>query len=57
MGPVISFATSGVKRLRIQNREDGLAIDQIVLSPAAYLDRSPGALKDDTTILPEDDGT
>jgi hypothetical protein len=57
MGPVISFATSGVKTLRIQNREDGLAIDQIVLSPAAYLDRSPGALKDDTTILPEDDGT
>ena len=28
-----------------------------VLSPAAYLDRSPGALKDDTTILADDDGT
>jgi hypothetical protein len=55
-GAVISFATGGLKTVRIQNREDGLAIDQIVLSPAAYLDGSPGALKDDATILAEDDG-
>ena len=50
-GPLIYFATSGVQRLRIQTREDGLSIDQIVLSPSRYLTASPGALKNDTTIL------
>ena len=34
-------------------REDGLSIDQIVLSPTTYLFNSPGALKNDTTILPK----
>ena len=53
MGPVIYFATSGPQTLRVQTREDGLSIDQIVLSPSAYLTTSPGALKRDTTILPE----
>jgi phosphatidylserine/phosphatidylglycerophosphate/cardiolipin synthase-like enzyme len=51
LGPEIYFAATGSHTLRIQNREDGLAIDQVVLSPATYLDRSPGALKDDATIL------
>ena len=51
MGPLISFSTSGTHTIRIQPREDGLAIDQIVLSPSTYLNQSPGALKDDTTIL------
>jgi hypothetical protein len=40
-----------MQTLRIQPREDGLTIDQIVLSPAQYLNASPGALKDDTTII------
>jgi hypothetical protein len=51
-GPLIYFANSGPQRLRIQTREDGLSIDQIVLSPSRYLTASPGALKNDTTILP-----
>jgi hypothetical protein len=38
--------------VRVQTREDGLSIDQIVLSPATYLATAPGALKNDTTILP-----
>ena len=50
-GPLIYFASSGVQRLRIQTREDGLSIDQIVLSPGRYLTASPGALKNDNTIL------
>lgn len=33
--------------LRIEVREDGLSIDQIVLSPAQYLTASPGAAKND----------
>ena len=50
-GPLIYFATSGVQRLRVQTREDGLSIDQIVLSPSRYFTQSPGKLKNDNTIL------
>ena len=50
-GPLVYFQTTGTHRIRIQPREDGLSIDQIVLSPTTYRDRSPGALKNDTTIL------
>jgi hypothetical protein len=53
LGPVIYFAKTGPQRIRIQTREDGFSIDQIVLSPSAYLTNAPGALKQDTTILPE----
>ena len=52
MGPDIYFAAAGTQRLRVQTREDGFSIDQIVLSPSAHLQSSPGALKNDTTILP-----
>jgi hypothetical protein len=50
-GPLVFFATSGTHTLRIQVREDGLSIDQIVLSPQQFLTTSPGMLKNDTTIL------
>jgi hypothetical protein len=33
-------------------REDGLAIDQIVLSALMYAASAPGANRNDTTILP-----
>ena len=56
-GPQIYFAVSGSHTLRIQNREDGLAIDQILLSPGTYLNRPPGTLKGDATILPESGGS
>ena len=56
MGPLIRFATSGVQTLRIQGREDGISIDQIVLSPVEYLDASPGQTKNDATILAERTG-
>ena len=56
MGPVIYFANTGPQRLRVQVREDGLRIDQIVLSPQNYLNSAPGTLKNDTTILPERSG-
>ena len=51
MGPLLYFATSGTQRLRVQPREDGLSIDQIVLSPTTFASASPGALKNDSTIL------
>jgi hypothetical protein len=43
---------AGVQTIRIQRREDGISIDQIVLSRVTYLARSPGATKNDATILP-----
>src|SRR4029079_6906558 len=33
LGPLVYFANSGTHTLRIQVREDGLSIDQVVLSP------------------------
>ncbi|MBI3652029.1 MAG: hypothetical protein HY231_13495 [Acidobacteria bacterium] len=51
LGPVIYFQTSGTQSLRVQAREDGFSIDQIVLSPQTYLNSAPGAAKNDATIL------
>ncbi|MEP6592957.1 MAG: hypothetical protein ABJC51_04655 [Acidobacteriota bacterium] len=52
LGPLVYFATSGLQRIRVQVREDGLGIDQIVLSPQTYLRLPPGGPKNDQTILP-----
>jgi phosphatidylserine/phosphatidylglycerophosphate/cardiolipin synthase-like enzyme len=57
MGPAIYFATTGPQTLRIQAREDGLSIDQIILSPEKFLSTSPGALKNDTMIYPATQGS
>jgi hypothetical protein len=51
LGPVVVFAAAGPQTIRIQTREDGFRIDQVVLSAEQYLNTSPGALKNDTTIL------
>jgi hypothetical protein len=50
-GPNIYFAQSGPQTLRVQVREDGFSIDQIVLSADKYLSAAPGALKNDATML------
>ena len=55
LGPLVYFATTGTHRLRVQTREDGIGIDQIVLSPARYLSSAPGALKNDGTLLSSTD--
>jgi hypothetical protein len=52
MGPLVYFATTGAQRIRIQTREDGLSIDQIVLSAGRYLNSAPGTTKNDTVIVP-----
>lgn len=57
LGPAIYFDTTGSQTLRIQNREDGLSIDQIILSPSQFLNTSPGALKNDTTIYAATQGS
>jgi hypothetical protein len=50
-GPLVYFVNTGVHRIRVQTREDGLSIDQIVLSPRTYLDKAPGAATNDSTIV------
>jgi hypothetical protein len=52
LGTPIYFQTSGLQTLRLQQREDGVSIDQIVLSAVTYVAKAPGALEDDTVILP-----
>ena len=52
LGPAIFFQSAGTQTIRIQTREDGFSIDQIVLSPSTYLYNPPGALKNDSVILP-----
>jgi hypothetical protein len=51
MGPVVRFAADGPQTIRVQTREDGLSVDQIVLSAVAYVNTAPGPLKNDGTIL------
>jgi hypothetical protein len=48
----LSFATTGPQTIRVQVREDGLSLDQIVLSAGTYATAAPGAAKNDTTLLP-----
>jgi hypothetical protein len=53
----IYFNATGEHTLRIQQRQDGVLLDQIVLSAGTYYDTRPGILKNDTTIVPKTLGT
>jgi endonuclease/exonuclease/phosphatase family metal-dependent hydrolase len=44
LGPLVYFATTGTQTIRVQTREDGLSIDQIVLSPVKYLSAAPSGV-------------
>jgi endonuclease/exonuclease/phosphatase family metal-dependent hydrolase len=50
-GKAIYFHTTGTHTLRVQVREDGLSIDQIVLSPQTFLSNAPGKAVTDATVL------
>ena len=52
----VTFQTTGTQRLRIQTRQDGVRIDQIVISPQRFLTSAPGAARNDRTIV-RPDGT
>jgi hypothetical protein len=56
LGPLVYFAQNGAQTIRVQVREDGFSIDQIVLSPDTYVSEAPGALKSDNVILPRQGG-
>jgi hypothetical protein len=51
-GTTVRFPDGGPQFIRIQRREDGVSIDQIVLSSEKYLTARPGSAKNDQTILP-----
>lgn len=51
-GVMLRFPAGGWQQLRIQTREDGVSVDQVVLSSGMYLVARPGAARNDTTILP-----
>jgi endonuclease/exonuclease/phosphatase family metal-dependent hydrolase len=53
----VEFPSDGARTIRIQTREDGVEIDQIVLSPSSYIHEPPGRRRDDTTILPRSAGS
>jgi hypothetical protein len=48
---LLRFPAGGYRRLRVQTREDGVSIDQIVLSSEKYLNAPPGPATNDNTIL------
>ena len=49
----LTFATAGTHTLRVQLREDGVQLDQIVLSPGTYLNSAPGPVSSGGTIVPK----
>jgi glycosyl hydrolase family 115 len=49
----VKFASGGTHTLRIQTREDGVRVDQIVLSPARYATSPPGPPTADATVVPK----
>ena len=51
LGEPIYFNGNAEQRIRIQQREDGVRIDQIVISAGTYYQNAPGATKQDTTIV------
>ena len=51
LGPVVYFSTDGTQTIRVQTRDDGLGIDQVVLSSFYYTTSAPGTPKNDNTIL------
>jgi hypothetical protein len=50
-GVTLRFPGGGPQTIRIQTREDGVSIDQIVLSSEKYKTTRPGTAKDDTVRL------
>jgi len=49
--PTVTFASGSSHTIRIQVREDGAQVDQIVLSPSTYLSAAPGASQNDRTVV------
>ena len=53
LGQTFYLANSGAHQIRVQVREDGLSIDQIIISKDTFLSQAPGYPKYDGTIYGE----
>jgi len=51
LGTHVYFAATGTHTVRVQQREDGAIIDQIVITPDTFLTSTPGWRQDDLTIF------
>jgi hypothetical protein len=51
-GPAIYFERSGAQTIRVRVEEDGFSVDQIVMSAEKFFTVAPGAMKNDSTIVP-----
>jgi len=47
----VTFTATGTHTIRVQVREDGVQVDQIVISPFNYLNTAPGGPTNDSTIV------
>ena len=54
---VVRFTTSGSHTIRVQTREDGVDVDQIILSPVTFFTNPPGSVRDDQRIVPKPGST
>jgi endonuclease/exonuclease/phosphatase family metal-dependent hydrolase len=54
---VVQFASGTTHTIRVQTREDGVQIDQVILSPATYLSNAPGSVRNDTKIVAKSGAT
>lgn len=59
LGPKVYFSSTGTQRMRIQTREDGLSLDQIVLSASTYASTKPTGIlgSSGTEALPSTSAT
>jgi PKD domain len=48
LGAHVHFAATGTHTVRVQQREDGAIVDELLLSPDTFLTVSPGTRDDDT---------
>jgi hypothetical protein len=48
---VLVFSVTASQTLRVQTREDGVEIDEIILSPVTFLNASPGRRDNDTITV------
>ena len=53
---IVRFPAATEQTLRVQTREDGARIDQIILSPTTYFDSPPGTPINDTRIVAKSGG-
>jgi len=49
----LTFASSGSHTLRLQVREDGVRLDQIVVGPTTCVNTPPGPASNDATRVPK----